>query len=667
VRLGGPEAEGELDLAGLFVGSEGCFGIAVEIEVALIPAPAVRTLLGIFASMEDAGRGRDRHHGRGLLPAALEIVDQETIRAVEASVFAAGFPTDAGAALVVEFDGVDAGMDDELAAAADECRAAGPGRSGLATSAAERDALWRGRKKAFGAMGRIAPDLLVQDATVPRSRLPEVLARIAEIGRRHDLGWPTSSTPATGTSTQPPLRSPGPGQLARVEAASREIMAACIEAGGTITGEHGVGIDKRRYLPLVCPPPVLRAMGEVRRAFDPAGRCNPGKVLPDGWGPPAPPLPPGAGQGPEGEAGARGDAPAAGAPRVLEYEPADLVIRMDARATLAELAQEAAKAGQWLPFDPPGGDALSLAQAISRGRSGPLSAGFGRIRDHVLGLTLLTGAGERLSLGGRVVKNVAGFDLVRLAVGSGDRLGRIEDVTLRLFPLPERDRTLLWEGPDAAGVLARGRALAATGAPVAALHAFGGSLPGSTPGESGFRLAVRLMGSAAAVGRMDERLRGAPGVSGAPASVLEGPGSAAWWEERAREAGGATPELSGTRTLGSGGRPESVLRLLEAFRPVLDGGGSPSEPAPSWISVHLLDGRVDLRLAPARIPPPDSSLRHPLEEAIGAAGGSLRVEGEDRPVPDPVRARLLRGVEAVFGPAHRSPGDPGLRRSGGEE
>jgi len=669
VRLGGPEAEGELDLAGLFVGSEGCFGVAVEIEVALIPAPdAVRTLLGIFASMESAGEAVTGIMARGLLPAALEIVDQATILAVEASVFAAGFPTDAGAALVVEFDGVDDGLDAELEAAADECRAAGAREIRLATSAAERDALWRGRKKAFGAMGRIAPDLLVQDATVPRSRLPEVLARIAEIGRRHDLTVANVFHAGDG-NLHPNLLFDrrDPDQLARVEEASREIMAACIEAGGTITGEHGVGIDKRRYLPLVCPPPVLRAMGEVRRVFDPGGRCNPGKVLPDGWGPPAPPLPPGAGQGPEGEAGARRDAPATGAPRVLEYEPADLVIRMDARATLAELAQEAAKAGQWLPFDPPGGDALSLAQAISRGRSGPLSAGFGRIRDHVLGLTLLTGAGERLSLGGRVVKNVAGFDLVRLAVGSGDRLGRIEDVTLRLFPLPERDRTLLWEGPDAAGVLERGRALAATGAPVAALHAFGGSLPGSTPGTVGFRVAVRLMGSAAAVDRMDERLRGAPGVSGAPASVLEGPGSAAWWEERAREAGGTTRELSGTRGLGSGGRPESVLRLLEAFHPVLDGGGSPSDPAPSWISVHLLDGRVDLRLAPGRIPPPDSSLRHPLEEAIGAAGGSLRVEGEDRPVPDPVRARLLRGVEAVFGPAHGSPGDPGLRPSGREE
>ncbi|TVP44368.1 MAG: FAD-binding protein, partial [Gemmatimonadales bacterium] len=233
LRLGGPEAEGEPDLTGLFVGSEGCFGIAVEIEVALIPTPGgVRTLLGIFESMEDAGRAVTGIMARGLLPAALEIVDQQTIRAVEASVFAAGFPTDAGAALVVEFDGIDAGLDEELDAAADECRASGAREVRLAATAAEREALWRGRKKAFGAMGRIAPDLLVQDATVPRSRLPEVLARIGEIGERYRLTVANVFHAGDG-NLHPNLLFDrrDPDQLARVEAASKEIMAACIEVG----------------------------------------------------------------------------------------------------------------------------------------------------------------------------------------------------------------------------------------------------------------------------------------------------------------------------------------------------------------------------------------------------------------------------------------------------
>ena len=665
VRLGGPEAEGELDLAGLFVGSEGCFGVAVEIEVALVPAPeGVRTLLGIFPTMESAGEAVTGIMARGLLPAALEIVDQATIRAVEASVFAAGFPTDAGAALVVEFDGVEAGLDAELDAAAAECRTAGAREIRLAASASERDALWRGRKKAFGAMGRIAPDLLVQDATVPRSRLPAVLARISEIGRRHDLTVANVFHAGDG-NLHPNLLFDrrDPDQLARVEEASREIMAACIEAGGTITGEHGVGIDKRRYLPLVCPPPVLRVLGEVRRVFDPSGRCNPGKVLPDGWGPPSPPLLPGSvsasdpvgdSAGMSGDSGASrapgapGASRASGASPVLEYEPADLVIRMDASATLADLAREAARAGQWLPFDPPGGDTLTLADAIALGRSGPLSAGFGRIRDHVLGLTLLTHGGERLPLGGRVVKNVAGFDLVRLAVGSGHRLGRIEDVTLRLFPLPERDRTLLWECPEAASALALGRDLVAMGMPVAALHAFGGLLPGSGSGRAGVRLAVRMLGSEEAVARMEEGLRGGQGRSAPPQSTMEGADSVAWWGERALEAGGATPELAGTRNLGSGGRPASVEALLRAFMAVPGGDTPAATNGLIWSSAHLLDGRVDVRLSPDRVPGPGTPERRRLEEAVAAAGGALRVEGEEPAVSDPVRARLLRGVEAVF-------------------
>ncbi len=277
---GGEEA---LDLLGLFVGSEGCFGIATEIEVGLIPRPeGVRTLLGIFRTIEEAGHAVSDIMAKGMLPAALEIVDSETIRAVEASIFAAGYPVDAGAALVVEFDGMEAGLDDEIEEAALCCERAGAREVRRATDEGERAALWQGRKKAFGAMGRLAPDLLVQDATVPRTELPGVLARIGEIGRRYDLLVANVFHAGDG-NLHPNLLFDrrDPDELSRVEAASREIMNVCIEAGGTITGEHGVGFDKRQYMPLVCSPDVLGAMGRVKAAFDPAGLCNPGKVLPD--------------------------------------------------------------------------------------------------------------------------------------------------------------------------------------------------------------------------------------------------------------------------------------------------------------------------------------------------------------------------------------------------
>ncbi|MEX0936123.1 MAG: FAD-linked oxidase C-terminal domain-containing protein [Gemmatimonadota bacterium] len=285
VVLGGAGrgSERDLDLVGLFVGSEGCLGIATEIELELIPAPeGVRTLLGIFDSIGDAGRAVTEIIAGGLLPAALEIVDNATIRAVEASVFAGGYPTDAGAALVVEFDGIDAGLDEDLERAASCCTEAGAREIRTARDEEERLALWRGRKKAFGTMGRLAPDLLVQDATVPRTRLPEVLERIGEIGRRHDLLVANVFHAGDG-NLHPNLLFDrrDPDELSRVESASEEIMQVCIDAGGTITGEHGVGVDKRRYMTRIYSPEVLRAMGGVKAAFDPAGNCNPGKVLPD--------------------------------------------------------------------------------------------------------------------------------------------------------------------------------------------------------------------------------------------------------------------------------------------------------------------------------------------------------------------------------------------------
>ena len=176
VELGGFGQPRDLDLVGLFVGSEGNFGIATEIETRLLPLPeSVRTLLAIFDRMEDAGRAVTTIIAEGLLPAALEIIDGPTIRAVEASVFAAGYPVDAGAALVIEFDGIEAGLERESELARRCCEESGATDVSVARSEEERTALWHGRKKAFGAMGRIAPDLLVQDATVPRTRLPEVL------------------------------------------------------------------------------------------------------------------------------------------------------------------------------------------------------------------------------------------------------------------------------------------------------------------------------------------------------------------------------------------------------------------------------------------------------------------------------------------------------------
>jgi glycolate oxidase subunit GlcD len=285
VQLGGvgQGASGGLDLVGLFVGSEGCFGIATEIEVRLLPvAEGVRTLLGLFETMEAAGQAVTAIIGSGLMPAAVEIIDHATIEAVEASVFAAGYPTDVGAALVIEFDGTEAGLDLDAERAKAFCMEAGAREVRGATDEEERLALWNGRKKAFGAMGRIAPDLLVQDATVPRTRLPEVLARITEIGERFDLKIANVFHAGDG-NLHPNLLfdRQNEDELARVEQASREIMELCVHVGGTITGEHGVGVDKRGYMTLVHNEVELDMLRRIKRVFDPDELFNPGKVLPE--------------------------------------------------------------------------------------------------------------------------------------------------------------------------------------------------------------------------------------------------------------------------------------------------------------------------------------------------------------------------------------------------
>ena len=284
VELGGQgrEAPG-YDLVGLFVGSEGCFGIATEIEVGLLPVPeAIRTLLGIFDRIEDAGRAVSDIISAGLLPAAMEIIDGPTIRAVEDSVFAAGYPTDAEAALVIEFDGIEAGLDHEAERASRFCLRAGAREVRSARDEEERLALWKGRKKAFGAMGRIAPDLLVQDATVPRTTLPAILKGISEIGKRYDLIVANVFHAGDGNLHPNILFDRRDlDELERVERASKEIMQLCVDAGGTITGEHGVGLDKKHHMPLIYGPEELDTMWGIRRVFDPGAVMNPGKVLPE--------------------------------------------------------------------------------------------------------------------------------------------------------------------------------------------------------------------------------------------------------------------------------------------------------------------------------------------------------------------------------------------------
>ena len=283
VRLGSPSgfAPG-YDLVGAVVGSEGTTGIVTEVTVRLTPIPeAVETLLSIFPDVVSACHAVGGVIKSGLVPAALEILDQRTIAAVEDSVYAAGLPRDAGAVLIAELDGPACALAPQVDRVQAIALAAGASEVRIARDADERALFWKARKGAFGAMGRLAPDLYVHDAVVPRARLPEVLEKVCEIGDRYGLKLANVFHAGDG-NLHPNIcfDRRDPDELERVLAAGREILETCVAAGGVITGEHGVGTEKREFIHLVFGEADLAAMLRVRVVFDPDRVCNPGKIFP---------------------------------------------------------------------------------------------------------------------------------------------------------------------------------------------------------------------------------------------------------------------------------------------------------------------------------------------------------------------------------------------------
>ena len=283
VVLGNADGESEgYDLLGAFIGSEGCFGVALDVTVKLVPNPqAVRTLLADFHSMDAAARAVSAVIASGIVPAAMEMMDAATIQAVEASIYAAGYPTDAAAVLLIELDGAAAGIDDDAERVARFCSDAGARGVRTATDPAERARLWQGRKKAFGAMGRISPHLVVQDAVVPRTKLPAVLAEIHRIAELHRVKVCNVFHAGDG-NLHPNIGydATSADESERVHRAMSAIMQTCIDAGGTVTGEHGIGLDKLPYMERLFTPETLGAMCALRDVFDPDRRANPGKVVP---------------------------------------------------------------------------------------------------------------------------------------------------------------------------------------------------------------------------------------------------------------------------------------------------------------------------------------------------------------------------------------------------
>ncbi len=278
----GPDAPG-LDLRGTFVGSEGTMGIATRICVRLMPdPPEIRTLLADFTAIDDAAAAVSAVIAAGVVPAAMEMMDAQATRAVEDFVHA-GLPRDADAVLLVEVSGLIDGVTHDAAMIDEICRANGARTVRVAVDAAERALLWKARKSAFGAVARIAPDYYLHDAVVPRTKLVEVIRQVYEISARYQLVAMNVFHAGDG-NLHPLLVFDGrePGIWERVHAAGDEILRVCIDAGGVLSGEHGIGLEKRDAMPLFFTVDDLDVQARLRDAFDPDGLANPDKILPRG-------------------------------------------------------------------------------------------------------------------------------------------------------------------------------------------------------------------------------------------------------------------------------------------------------------------------------------------------------------------------------------------------
>ena len=270
------------DLTGILVGSEGTLGIATKLVLRIMPKPeAVKTILAIYNSLEDAGKTVSAIIADGIVPATLEMLDKLTIKAVEESIHA-GFPLDAEAVLLIELDGLKDGMERLADRIMEICKKNNAREVKAAKTEAERMQLWAGRKGAFGAIARLRPNYLVCDGTVPRTKLPEVLTRVMEVGKKYDLT--IANVFHAGDGNLHPLilfDERNEEELRKVHLAGSEILKICADAGGTISGEHGIGTEKMREMLFVFTPKDISAMKKVKKAFDPEEVYNPGKVLPE--------------------------------------------------------------------------------------------------------------------------------------------------------------------------------------------------------------------------------------------------------------------------------------------------------------------------------------------------------------------------------------------------
>ncbi len=498
VRTGGRGLDyPELDFTGLLTGNEGTLAIITEASARLLRNTlAIKTALASFDSVEQAGEAVSAVIAAGLVPATMEMMDQKIMRILEDYAHA-GLPIEAGAALIIEADGYPDSVTPQMDEIAGILRQYGAREIRIAQSAEERDRIWYGRKSAAGAMARLAPAYYLVDGTVPRSKLAATLAEINAVveANAFKVGYVFHA----GDGNLHPfilIEDPhDPELMRRILAVGHRVMEICVAKGGSVTGEHGVGSEKRQYMPLMYSPDELAVMREIKQVLAPRGVVNPGKIFPPGpvgaaaapavpagapfagpaWSPPVREYTPtSAAQAAEavraflhdgktirvggGGTKSRGLPEAdvtlrtAGLCGVHHYALSDLFVTVGAGTRLDDLQTELARDRMSVPLASPWPGA-TVGGIVSANFNAPLRMRYGNIRDLVLAASVVLPDGRAIRAGRPVVKNVAGYDLPKLFVGSYGSLGLLTDVSLKLAPLPRARASLIGSFDSAAEAL----------------------------------------------------------------------------------------------------------------------------------------------------------------------------------------------------------------------
>lgn len=483
VQLGGRTLDPpEYDFTGLLTGSEGTLAMISKAILRLRrPFEGVQALTASFDSVAQAGEAVSAVIAASLLPATIELMDGGMISIVE-DYLAAGLPTDAEAMLIIDVDGYESSLEEQLDEISTILMRFQPLEIKLAHTPAERELIWKARRSAGGAVARISPNEYLVDVAVPRSQLAQALQSIQEIGRQS--GFRVCFLAHAGDGNLHPnllCDFSIPGEQERVLRAGGEVLELCARLGGSIGGEHGIGLEKRSYLPSMYSPGEINAMLEVKELFDPEGLMNPGKIFPPEFVmsrtpsissthiPYASYEPANASEAAEalrslqhagqptylcgGGTHWRGDTPpgtllsSAGLRGILQLSTTDMYVSARAGTPVVDLQRCVSEKGFWIPLTAPW-RVGTIGGAIAANANSPLRSLFGGLRDQVLQIQVALADGRLLCFGRSLVKDVAGYQMSKLFVGSYGTLGMITEVTLKLQPKPRRRLSLLVQAPD---------------------------------------------------------------------------------------------------------------------------------------------------------------------------------------------------------------------------